>query len=124
MKRILFLIIGITSLVLGVIGVAIPLLPSFPFLLAALYCFARSSDKLHQWFLSTKIYKNHLETYVLHKAMKLGTKLRIMGMVTALLVIGFIMMKNVPVGRFILIIVWMFHGYIFAFRVKTLKEEI
>jgi uncharacterized membrane protein YbaN (DUF454 family) len=51
-KRGFFLIIGLCSLVLGVIGIALPLLPTVPFILLAAFCFARSSERLHYWLIT------------------------------------------------------------------------
>ena len=37
--------------------------------------------------------------------------------------IGFIMMNNVPIGRVVLVIVWIFHFLYFGLKVETVKEE-
>ncbi|MDH4467452.1 MAG: YbaN family protein [Bacteriovoracaceae bacterium] len=47
----LFLVLGITSLILGILGVLLPVLPGTPFLLLAGYFFANSSNKIYQWML-------------------------------------------------------------------------
>jgi uncharacterized membrane protein YbaN (DUF454 family) len=49
MKKLFWLSTGIISLILGLIGVALPLLPTTPFILLAGIAFAQSSPKLHQW---------------------------------------------------------------------------
>ncbi|RLQ89409.1 DUF454 domain-containing protein [Notoacmeibacter ruber] len=43
---------GFTALILGLLGVALPLLPTVPFLLLAAFCFARSSPRLHNWLVN------------------------------------------------------------------------
>ena len=63
-KKVLWTALGCVGLGLGAVGVVVPLLPSFPFLLLALVGFAKSSEKLHRWFLNTRLYKNNLESYV------------------------------------------------------------
>ena len=44
MKKILYIMIGCISFVLGIIGVVLPILPTVPFVLLAAFCFARSSE--------------------------------------------------------------------------------
>lgn len=121
-KKILFIVLGCIGLGLGAVGAVVPLLPAFPFLLLAAYSFARSSERLHSWFINTKLYKNNLESYVKGKGMTKRTKVRIMITVTVLMTFGFVMMHQVPVGRIVLAAVWLFHIFYFAFGVKTLRE--
>lgn len=45
-------ICGIVSLALGFVGMALPLLPTVPLLLLATFCFARSSERLHNWLIT------------------------------------------------------------------------
>lgn len=120
LKKIIYIVLGCVGLGLGAVGAVLPLLPTFPFLMLAAYCFARSSERLHNWFIGTKLYKNNLESYVAGKGMTKKTKIRIMVTVTILMSIGFIMMHAIVVGRIILACVWLFHMIYFIFGVKTI----
>lgn len=122
-KKLGYLILGFWGLILGAVGAVLPLLPAFPFLLLAAFGFAKSSERLHTWFISTKLYKNNLESYVKGQGMTRKTKVRIMITVTVLMSIGFIMMHAVPVGRIVLALVWLFHILYFLFGVKTLETD-
>ena len=55
LKKILYVVLGCIGVVLGALGAVLPLLPAFPFLLLAAFCFARSSERLHNWFTGTKL---------------------------------------------------------------------
>ena len=123
MKKLLYLAGGFIGLGLGALGAALPLLPAFPFLLLAAYCFARSSERLHRWFVGTRLYKENLESFVADRGMTRRTKLRIMTLVTLTMAIGFAMMGRVPVGRVILGIVWAGHVLYFIFGIRTLPEQ-
>ena len=120
-KKILYIVLGTIGLILGAIGAVLPLLPAFPFLLLATVCYAKSSERLHNWFINTKLYKNNLESYVKDNGMSWPVKFRVMGMITIVMSIGFIMMalKEITYGCIILFIVWIFHILYFSFRVKT-----
>ena len=121
--KIVLIILGFITLGLGATGVALPVLPTTPFLLVSAFCFAKSSDRLNTWFRGTKLYKNNLESFVRGQGMTKKTKLKIMTTVTLLMVIAFIMMKNTLVGRICLAVVWLAHVIAFVFFIKTCPEE-
>ena len=122
-KKIGYIVLGCIGVGLGAVGAVLPLLPAFPLLLLAAFCFARSSEKLNNWFTSTKLYKDNLESFVQGKGKTKKTKVRIMVTVTLLMSIGFIMMHAVPVGRIVLGCVWVFHIVYFVFGVKTIPAS-
>lgn len=124
-KKIVWLVLGFVGLGLGAVGAVVPMLPAFPFLMLAAFGFAKSSERLHNWFINTKLYKNNLESYVQGRGMTWATKIRIMTTVTLLMSFGFFMMfrKEVYVPCIILGFVWLFHMIYFIFGVKTLKEQ-
>ena len=119
-KRILWLILGFIGVGLGAVGAVVPMLPAFPFLMLALLGFGKSSERLHTWFIGTKLYKDNLESFVRGQGMTRKTKIRIMVTVTLLMAFGFFMMfrKDLFIPCAILAGVWLFHILYFAFGVK------
>ena len=122
-KKIGYIALGCIGVGLGAVGAVLPLLPAFPFLLLAAFCFARSSDRLDRWFKGTKLYKENLESFVQGRGMTKKIKVRIMVTVTLLMSIGFVMMHAVPVGRIVLGGVWVFHILYFCFGVRTISAD-
>ncbi|GGN30940.1 hypothetical protein GCM10011350_24210 [Marinomonas arctica] len=55
-KRILYLLLGWFSLISGIIGIFLPLLPTTPFVLLAAWCFSKSSKRFHSWLLNHKFF--------------------------------------------------------------------
>ncbi len=123
LKKAIYIALGCIGVALGAVGAALPLVPAFPFLMLAAYCFGKSSERLHRWFVGTKLYKNNLESLVQGKGMLWGAKVRIMLLVTATMAVGFLMMSRVPVGRIVLFLVWVFHLLYFIFGVKTIPAK-
>ncbi len=124
-KKALYIVLGLIALAFGGIGVVVPMLPSFPFLMLATFCFANSSEKLHNWFINTKMYKENLESYVASRGMTKKAKKKIMTTVTILMSFGFaaMMIRGVYLPCIILGIVWTIHALYFSFGVKTIDKH-
>ena len=125
LKQLVFLIIGCLSLALGCVGIVLPILPTVPFFLVTVFCFANSSQRLHDWFIGTQMYKKHLDSFVKKKGMTAQTKAGILTSVTLLMAFGFFMMlrKELYIPCAILAIVWLCHLVYFLFGVETITAE-
>lgn len=125
MKRMLFLLLGCLCLGLGCIGIVLPILPTVPFFLVTVFCFANSSKRLHDWFLSTALYQKHLDSFVQKRGMTPSTKAGILIPVTLLMTAGFVLMlrKGLRIPCGILAAVWLGHVVYFLFGVKTIAKE-
>ena len=118
--KLLWLMIGIVSMVLGAIGVVLPVLPTTPFLLLASFCFAKGSDRFHKWFIGTKLYKKHLESFVTSRSMTLKTKLCILLPASAMLILVMLAMSNIY-GRVFIVFLIIFKYIYFFTRIETVK---
>ena len=76
MQRTILIIIGWLAVVLGTLGVVLPLLPTTPFILLAAWCFARSSPRFHHWLLYRSWFGGYLRHWQKHRAMPPGAKPR------------------------------------------------
>lgn len=123
LKKAFFVTLGCISLALGTLGIALPILPTVPFYLLTAFCFANSSERLHSWFIHTTVYKKYIGSYFRRKGMTKKAKCLLIGTVTAIMVPGFILMDNVPVGRAIMLIVWVGHLFYFGFKVQTITQQ-
>ena len=122
-KKGLFIALGCISLALGTIGIVLPILPTVPFYLLTAFCFANSSQRLHDWFVHTTVYKKYIGSYFRRRGMTKKAKCLLIGTVTAIMVPGFILMDTVPVGRAIMLIVWVGHIFYFGFKVRTITQQ-
>ena len=119
--KIFFNLIGIMSLILGIIGIVLPLLPTTPFLLLALFCFTKSSKRMTKFFIKSKIYKKYLYPFVKSKGLPLDKKIQILIIVLIMLLVPFFMSQNVYVKILIIFLIFL-KIYIFIFKIKTIKK--
>lgn len=73
LKPLLFSL-GALSLILGLVGLFLPLLPTTPFVLLAAWCFLRSSEKAHQWLHGHGVLGPILRDWEKHRSISRRTK--------------------------------------------------
>jgi uncharacterized protein len=75
LAKLLFNTIGILAVILGVIGIFVPLLPTTPFLLLASACFLRGSTRMHGWLISAPMIGEILRNYEENRVVPVRAKI-------------------------------------------------
>ena len=120
-KKVLLITLGIISLVLGIIGIFLPLLPTTPLLLLTSYCFLKGSDRLNEKFMQTKIYTKYVKKFQEQGGMTLKAKLTLTIPVSLLLLFMFIKIDS-SIMRIIIVLMWLVKVIVFT-KMKTIKVE-
>ncbi|HYE75937.1 MAG TPA: YbaN family protein [Blastocatellia bacterium] len=119
LRRNFYLISGFTLVGLGIAGAILPLLPTTPFLLLAAYCFARSSERWHEWLLNHRIFGSYIRAFRERRGLTKAQKSRIAVTVTLTLAISFLVapgyLKLIPAG------IW-FIGMCILYFSRTAKD--
>ena len=79
-KRTLFVVAGSALVVIGVVGIVLPLLPTTPFLLLAAVCYARSSHRLHRALLTNRFLGSYISNYIGGRGMTRRAKMWTLGL--------------------------------------------
>jgi uncharacterized membrane protein YbaN (DUF454 family) len=116
------IVIGSLSLSLGIVGLLLPILPTTPFILVTIGCFANSSERLHRWLLKSKIYTNTVDRFIREKGMTRKNKLAIVIPVGILLTVLFFIFTNIWIR---VIIICLFAVKIIVFiKIPTIQNEV
>lgn len=92
----LWISIGLLFLLLAIIGVVLPLLPTTPFVILAAACFARSSPRLHGWLLNSEVFGPALRDWENNKCV--SQRVKIIAIVMMTVIGGTSILFFVPAG--------------------------
>ena len=109
-------------MILGLIGVILPLLPTTPFLLLTAYFYSKGSDRFHHWFINTWLYKRYLKDFAEQRAMTLAAKLKLLLFVDFMLMFPFFILPYGFVKPLVIVLIISKYTYFFT-AVKTIKKE-
>ena len=98
-------IIGTVFLIIGGMGIILPLLPTTPFLLLALACYAKSSERLYHWLLYNKWFGEYIKNW--HEGRGIPVKTKILTIAFLFITIGYSTVYVVPffIGKAFLIMI-------------------
>ena len=125
-KKILFIIVGSTSFLLGVVGIVIPGLPTTPFMILSSIMFLNSSDRLYLWLTTHERFGKYVLDFKKGKGITFKTKLyaqtmMLLTMSLSLIPISPAFIDNVVV-RIILAISAVFSFWLVGFKIPTNKS--
>lgn len=117
-KKVLYIILGSLCLVLGSVGIFLPILPTTPFLLLSAYFYVRSSEKLYNWLINHKIFGRYIYNYVTYKAVPKKAKLTAILMIIITVPIAVVLIDNIY--TYIIIPIIALIVCIYILKLKTL----
>ena len=120
--NIFWIVLGFICLGLGVIGIIMPILPTTPFFLVTVVCFAKGSERLKQWFMSTSFHKKYIQSFYEKKGMTLKNKVIILSFASIMLAAAFYFSAK-PFARILIACVIAAKYYVFIFKIKTLPAD-
>ncbi|WP_426759075.1 DUF454 family protein [Enterobacter cloacae complex sp. 370H10] len=121
MQRTILIIIGWLAVVLGTLGIVLPLLPTTPFILLAAWCFARSSPRFHHWLLYRSWFGGYLRHWQKHRAMPPRAKPRAIAFILITFAVSLWLVKMMWVRILLLAILACL--LIFMWRIPVVDEK-
>jgi ABC-2 type transport system ATP-binding protein len=121
-RRVVYIGLGLGFVGLAVVGVVLPLLPTTPFLLLASYFFVRSSPRLNEWLLRSRVFGPFLRDWHQHRGVRRGVK------VTAVTVIPLVILISAYFGRLsvplvVLLVLLGLIGLMVVCRLPVIKDR-
>ncbi|KRQ87691.1 Inner membrane protein YbaN [Caloramator mitchellensis] len=124
-KKFLGISFGLIFVVLGFIGIFLPILPTTPFLLLAAAIFLRTSDKLYTWLINNKYLGEYIKNYQEKKVIPRRVKVIGILILWSSIIYSYIFIVKHVFLQIVLIIVAIFVSYhILSLKTQEKDEEI
>jgi hypothetical protein len=118
----LYFVFGTVFLILGGVGVFLPILPTTPFLLLSAACYYKSSRRMHRWMLNNRWFGNYLRNYAEGKGISLKTKLFTTSLLWILIIYSILYAVNNIIIQLVLLTIAI-GVTIHLIKLPTLKEK-
>ena len=118
-KRTLFFSLGVVLVGIGAVGVALPVLPTTPFIIAAAACFAKSSKKAEKWISNNRYFGSYIENYKNKEGIPIDIKRNSLMFLWLMLIISSIFINNIAMYIVLFIV-----GICVSVHILLLKTKI
>ena len=105
-KKKIYICVGFLAVGLGIIGAFLPVMPTVPFLLVALFCFERSSKKYHDMILNNKYFGKVLRDYYEGRGLTTSVKIKAILFLTCGMGFSFYKVQHLYL-RIMLAVIWL-----------------
>ena len=122
LKKKIYIFIGFLAVILGIIGVILPGIPTVPFLLVALFCFERSSKKYHDMILNNKYFGKALRDYYEGRGLTTSVKIKAILFLTCGIAFSFYRVQNLNLRIMLAVILLVVAIHILLLKTKP-KEK-
>jgi uncharacterized protein len=104
--KMLFLVVGTVSLLLGAVGIFLPILPTTPFLLLSAACYLRSSNRMHKWLLNNRWFGDYIRNYQEGRGIPFKTKIiTLVFLWTTIIYSAFIALDEILIAQIALLLI-------------------
>jgi len=121
-KKLLLVSLGTLSLIIGVIGILIPLLPTTPFLLLAAACYIRGSKKFYNWLIKNRWLGEYIKNYQDDRGIPFNVKIITVIILWSTIITSSILFVSNLIIKIILFIIAI-SVTIHIIRIKTLVKK-
>ncbi len=116
-KKYLLIGIGTISLLIGFVGVVVPVLPTTPFLLLSAVCYMKSSKRLYAWLIKHRVLGVYLYSYLNYRAVPSKSKISTFIFLWGMLGISMALVDSIHLRIFLIVV-----GILVSLHITMLKS--
>lgn len=116
--RAMLVVVGTLCVVLGVIGILLPVLPTTPFLLLAAACYARASERFYRWLLGNPTFGPTIREWRRHRSIAYRTKVVAIAMMSITIAFSIALLSRYPLVQVLLALMGVIVG-VWLYRVPS-----
>ena len=117
--RILFIVLGTVTLILGVVGIFVPLLPTTPFLLLTAFLYLKGSPKCYDWLLQQPVLGKYIRDFRENKIISLRVKILSLTLMWGTILYGVcVVVQSFPIKILLILIASGVTIHILSFKSK------
>lgn len=118
MKKSIYIVLGTICVIIAIIGVVLPVLPTTPFIMLGCYFYMHSSKRLYDKIIASELYKKHGKDFIENKQMTRKRKIYIVSFAYFMLLFPLVKLN---IGfKFIIIFCYIYIYYYFTVQIKTI----